>query len=42
MHIGLFLDVRGDIILHVSLCRILILLYLAIDLVSLFVNEKPL
>ena len=42
MHIGLFLDVRGDIISHVSLCRIFILLYLAIDLVSLFVKEKPL
>ena len=43
MKIGLFLDMRGNIIIsHVSLKRIFIYYIYSINLVSLLMNEKPL
>ena len=42
MHIGLFLDLSGNIRSHVSFQRIFIYSIHSINLVSLFVNEKPL
>ena len=42
MHIGSVLDMRGNIISHVFKYRIFIYYIYTFNLVSLFVNEKPL
>ena len=42
MHIGLFFDMRGNIILQVSMSRIFMYYIYSFNLVSPYANEKAL